>query len=63
MALKKAGNSPLAQLMRIRLMIETQWISFEKVFTPESKNSTSHEHNAITLAKALCEGLNRIVCN
>ena len=63
MALKKAGNSPIAQLMQMRFMIETQWINFEKVFTPESKNTTFNEHNAITLAKTLSEGLNRVVCN
>jgi hypothetical protein len=40
-------------LLRVRLMCETQWTSFEGMFHPENKKITIGEHNALVIARTL----------
>jgi hypothetical protein len=40
-------------LLRVRLMCEAQWTSFEGVFHPENRKTTIGEHNALVIARTL----------
>jgi hypothetical protein len=40
-------------LLKVRLMCETQWASFEGIFHPENKKTTIGEHNALVIARTL----------
>ena len=57
---KVKEHSGLSDLLRVRLMCETQWTTFAGVFHPETKKTTINEHNALTIAQALFGALSEL---
>jgi hypothetical protein len=55
---KVQGNTAMADLIKARLMCETEWATFAGVFHTESKKTTIGEHNALVMAKALFRTFN-----
>ena len=57
---KVKEHSGMSDLLRVRLMCETDWTTFTNVFHPETKKTTINEHNALTIARALFDAFSKL---
>ncbi|OHS97065.1 hypothetical protein TRFO_09597 [Tritrichomonas foetus] len=54
---KILSPSGVVDLLKMRLMCETGYSSFDGIFHKETKKTTVNEHNALTIAQEICKGL------
>ena len=54
---KMTESSVFSELLKMRLMCETEWTNFNDVFHPDTKMLTLNERNALIVAQEICSGL------